>query len=92
MAAEIIAQSPQLGHGLGVYLKHGADLKDMPEVIAAIFVILLIGIGIELLVFRPIERRVLHVRGLAGIPNRTRPALRDRSATNNRQPGVRSWR
>ena len=36
----------------------------MPAVIAAIFLILIVGIGIELLVFRPIERRVLRVRGL----------------------------
>ena len=31
----------------------------MPGVFAAIFLILLVGIGIELLVFRPLERRVL---------------------------------
>ena len=37
----------------------------MPMVIAAIFLILLVGIGIELLVFRPLERRVLRTRGLA---------------------------
>ena len=36
----------------------------MPGVIAAIFLILIVGIGIELLVFRPIERRVLRARGL----------------------------
>ncbi len=33
--------------------------------IAAIFLILLVGVGIELLVFRPLERRVLRNRGLA---------------------------
>ena len=37
----------------------------MPSVIAAIFLILIVGIGIELLVFRPVERRVLRARGLA---------------------------
>jgi NitT/TauT family transport system permease protein len=36
----------------------------MPGVIAAIFLILIVGIGVELLVFRPIERRVLRARGL----------------------------
>ena len=36
-----------------------------PGVIAAIFLILLVGVGIELLVFRPLERRVLRTRGLA---------------------------
>lgn len=65
MAAEIIAAGPLLGFGLGAYLKNGSDLSDMPGVIAAIFLILIVGIGIELLVFRPIERRVLRARGLA---------------------------
>ena len=65
MAAEIIAASPQLGVGLGAYLKQGSDFNDMPAVIAAIFLILLVGVGIELLVFRPLERRVLRARGLA---------------------------
>jgi len=65
MAAEIIAVSPQLGIGLGAYLKTGSDYNSMPQVIAAIFLILLVGIGIELTVFRPAERRVLRTRGLA---------------------------
>jgi NitT/TauT family transport system permease protein len=65
MAAEIIATSPQLGIGLGAYLKQGSDFNSMPGVIAAIFLILLVGIGIELLAFRPLERRVLRARGLA---------------------------
>jgi NitT/TauT family transport system permease protein len=64
MAAEIIAAGPLLGFGLGAYLKQGSDLSDMPGVIAAIFLILVVGIGVELLVFRPIERRVLRARGL----------------------------
>ncbi len=65
MAAEIIATSPQLGVGLGAYLKQGSDFNSIPGVIAAIFLILLVGVGIELLVFRPLERRVLRTRGLA---------------------------
>lgn len=65
MAAEIIATSPQLGIGLGAYLKNGSDVNNMAGVIAAIFLILIVGIGIELLVFRPLERRVLRARGLA---------------------------
>ncbi len=64
MAAEIIATSPQLGVGLGTYLKNGSDFNSMPGVIAAIFLILLVGVGIELLAFRPLERRVLRARGL----------------------------
>ena len=65
MAAEIIAAGPLLGFGLGAFLKQGSDFNDMPSVIAAIFLILVVGIGIELLVFRPVERRVLRARGLA---------------------------
>jgi NitT/TauT family transport system permease protein len=66
MAAEIIATSPQLGKGLGALLDQGKSLSDMPTVIAAIFLILLVGVGIELLVFRPLERSVLRARGLGG--------------------------
>ncbi|MFE2754138.1 ABC transporter permease [Actinosynnema sp. NPDC059335] len=66
MAAEIIATSPQLGEGLGQYLHNGSALNDISVVIAAIFLILLVGVGIELLVFRPLERIVLRARGLTG--------------------------
>ncbi|GAA1282281.1 ABC transporter permease [Saccharothrix xinjiangensis] len=66
MAAEIIATSPQLGEGLGQYLHNGSSLNDISVVIAAIFLILLVGVGIELLVFRPLERAVLRSRGLSG--------------------------
>ncbi len=65
MAAEIIATSPTLGFGLGAYLNQGQSLSSMPTVMAAIIVILVVGIGIELLVFRPAERRILRARGLA---------------------------
>jgi NitT/TauT family transport system permease protein len=41
-------------------------LNDINMVIAAIFLILLVGIGIELLLFRPLERAVLRARGLTG--------------------------
>ncbi|MCW0213666.1 MAG: ABC transporter permease [Pseudonocardia sp.] len=65
MAAEIIAAGPLLGVGLGAYLKQGSDYNDISAVFAAIVLILVVGIGIELLVFRPIERRILRARGLA---------------------------
>ncbi|MEU0789093.1 ABC transporter permease [Amycolatopsis sp. NPDC005961] len=64
MAAELIALSPQLGVGLGAYLNQGSSLNSIETVIAAIFLILLVGVGIELLVFRPMERAVLRARGL----------------------------
>jgi NitT/TauT family transport system permease protein len=66
MAAELIAQSPDLGLGLGAYLNQGSSFNDMSMVMAAILLILLVGIGIELLVFRPIEKAVLRARGLTG--------------------------
>jgi NitT/TauT family transport system permease protein len=66
MAAELIATSPQLGVGLGQFLHNAMSLSDMSMVMAAIILILFVGIGIELLVFRPLERTVLRARGLTG--------------------------
>lgn len=64
MAAEIIATSPELGTGLGQLLENSRTNSDMPGVLAAILLILGVGIGIELLVFKPLERRILRSRGL----------------------------
>lgn len=64
MAAEIIAAGPALGTGLGAYLRDGAALNAITQVFAAILLILIVGIGIELLGFRPLERRILQARGL----------------------------
>ena len=65
MAAELITFSPRLGLGLGQLLDAGRQLSDMSLVVASILVILAVGVGIELLVFAPLERRVLTRRGLA---------------------------
>lgn len=65
MAAELITFSPRLGLGLGQLLDSGRQLSDMSLVVASIGVILAVGVGIELLVFAPLERRVLNRRGLA---------------------------
>jgi len=67
MAAELIATSPQLGVGLGQFLHNGMSLSDMSMVMAAIILILFVGIGIELLVFRPLEKAVLRARGLGAL-------------------------
>jgi NitT/TauT family transport system permease protein len=67
MAAELIANSPQLGSGLGQYLSNGRSLNDMPTVLAAIVLILVVGIGIDLILFRPVERYVLRSRGLGAV-------------------------
>ncbi|TDT95780.1 NitT/TauT family transport system permease protein [Streptomyces sp. 846.5] len=64
MAAELIASSPALGLGLGQSLENAREVQDMPGVLSTILLILLVGIGIELLIFAPLERRVLRSRGL----------------------------
>lgn len=64
MAAELITFSPALGTSLGQVLQVGRELSDMSLVIAAILLILIVGVGIELLVFSPLERRLLRSRGL----------------------------
>ncbi len=64
MAAELITYSPALGQGLGQLLNLGRELQQMALVITSIGLILAVGIAIELLVFAPIERRVLTRRGL----------------------------
>jgi NitT/TauT family transport system permease protein len=64
MAAELITYSPALGIGLGQQLNIGRELNAMDLVIASISLILVVGVAIELLVFAPLERRVLRARGL----------------------------
>ena len=68
MAAEIIASSPELGIGLGQLLENGRTANSMSMVFFAIFLILIVGIAIDLLIFSPLERSVLRSRGL--LPNR----------------------
>ncbi|GAA3116082.1 ABC transporter permease [Streptomyces echinatus] len=64
MAAEIIAQFPDLGVGLGQLLENGRTASDMAMVFEAILLILFVGIAIDLLIFSPLERWVLRSRGL----------------------------
>ncbi|MEY9849000.1 ABC transporter permease [Streptacidiphilus sp. MAP5-3] len=64
MAAEIIAVSPALGPGLGRLLKQAQDAGDMRLAFCAIALILVVGVIVNLLVFAPMERRVLRARGL----------------------------
>ncbi|MGP4088867.1 ABC transporter permease [Streptomyces sp. KR55] len=66
MAAELIASSPELGLGLGQLLENARSYQDMALVLATIGEILLVGIAVDLLLFAPLERRVLRSRGLAG--------------------------
>ncbi|MCW2681700.1 MAG: sulfate transporter permease [Frankiales bacterium] len=64
MAAELIATSGDLGLGLGQQLDQARTLGDLPGVLAGILAILAVGIAVELLVFAPLEKRVLRRRGL----------------------------
>ncbi|WP_422934023.1 ABC transporter permease [Sinomonas sp. P47F7] len=64
MAAEIIAVGGSLGFGLGSLLDQGRTLSDMGIVMGAILAILAVGILVELVVFGPVERRLLLRRGL----------------------------
>jgi NitT/TauT family transport system permease protein len=64
MAAEIIASSPDLGIGLGQLLENGRNNASMSQVFLAILLILIVGVAIDLLIFSPLERRVLRTRGL----------------------------
>ena len=64
MAAEIITGGGTMGFGLGTLLNTSRDLADISSVLATIIVILAIGILVELVVFAPLERRMLRGRGL----------------------------
>jgi NitT/TauT family transport system permease protein len=64
MAAELITHSSDLGVGLGQLLDMGRELSDMSLVMASILLILVVGIGVDLLLFAPLERRILRSRGL----------------------------
>ncbi|WP_309105154.1 ABC transporter permease [Microbacterium sp.] len=65
MAAEIIAVGGSIGFGLGSMLQQSRELADLAGVLGTILVILAIGILIELVIFGPLERRMLQSRGLA---------------------------
>ncbi|MEO5833686.1 MAG: ABC transporter permease [Nakamurella sp.] len=64
MAAELIVTTSKLGFGLGQLMDQGRSLSEMDLMLAAIILIFAIGVGIEVLLFRPLERAVLHSRGL----------------------------
>ncbi|MFT4257997.1 ABC transporter permease [Microbacterium sp.] len=64
MAAEIITVGGSIGFGLGTMLNQSRELADLASVLATILLILAIGIVIELVLFGPLERRMLRNRGL----------------------------
>ncbi|TKV61624.1 ABC transporter permease [Nakamurella flava] len=64
MAAELIVTSTKLGFGLGQLMQQGRDLSDAPMLYSGLLLIFFVGVGIELVVFRPLERVILDARGL----------------------------
>jgi NitT/TauT family transport system permease protein len=66
MAAELIAVAPQLGPGLGQLLEQGRNNTDAGQSFTAILLIFLAGVGINAVIFAPLEHRILRDRGLNG--------------------------
>ncbi|OIV35477.1 hypothetical protein BIV57_21415 [Mangrovactinospora gilvigrisea] len=62
MTAEVMNATPLTG--IGSWLNRDKENGDIGGMLAAIAVVLAVGIAAESLVFRPIERRVLRARGL----------------------------
>jgi NitT/TauT family transport system permease protein len=66
MAAELIAYAPAtLGLGLGQLLDSGRQQSDFPLMFMTIFVILIVGVVVDALVFAPLDRGVRRRRGLS---------------------------
>ncbi|KAF4408973.1 ABC transporter permease [Streptomyces lycii] len=66
MTAELITATPL--PGVGRILNEGKESADMSLVLAAVLLILAIGVLVEAAIFAPVERRVLRSRGLQGGP------------------------
>jgi NitT/TauT family transport system permease protein len=65
MAAEIYVTIVS-GFGLGNLLHYGRELNDMPQVIGIMFVIVLVGLAADKLLFAPAERFLRRRWGTAG--------------------------
>lgn len=65
MAAEIYVTIVS-GFGLGNLLHYGRELNDMPQVVGIMFVIVLVGLGVDKLVFAPAERFLRRRWGTGG--------------------------
>jgi NitT/TauT family transport system permease protein len=63
MAAELVVNEG----GLGFLLQRDRDFGDADGVLATILVIIVIGLGIQTLVFGPLERRLQGLWGLTGV-------------------------
>ncbi|PJE93798.1 ABC transporter permease [Streptomyces carminius] len=63
MTAELITATPL--PGIGRMLDAGRQSGEMSLVLASVVLILAVGVAVESALFSPVERRVLHSRGLA---------------------------
>ncbi|MDF2441739.1 MAG: sulfonate transport system permease protein [Abditibacteriota bacterium] len=63
MAAELIVNAG----GLGFLLQRDREFGDAEGVLATILVIIVIGLGVQALVFAPTERRLQNLWGLSGV-------------------------
>ncbi|MBV8527815.1 MAG: ABC transporter permease [Candidatus Dormibacteraeota bacterium] len=63
MAAELIIGS-LAASGIGQLLDNGRSNLDLPEMFAAVLVILVVGVAVDDLLFTPLERGLLRRRGL----------------------------
>ncbi|MFF2329238.1 MULTISPECIES: ABC transporter permease [unclassified Streptomyces] len=81
MTAELITTAPL--PGVGQLLDSGKQQDDTALVLAAVLLILAVGVVVESAVFAPVERRVLRIRGLlpdraTSGPDRPRPSRKVR--------------
>jgi len=66
MAGELITHTTAAS-GLGQLLVRSQERSDAPVVVAVLLVIIVLGMAMDLLVFRPVDRRVRAKRGLLAV-------------------------
>ena len=64
IAAELVFGVSQGSGGLGWYVFENKNLLEIPNVFAGLFTVILIGLFVENLIFRTIERRTIHKWGM----------------------------
>jgi NitT/TauT family transport system permease protein len=64
IAAELVFGVSSGSGGLGWYVYENKNLMEIPTVFAGLFTVILIGLAVENLLFRQIERRTIHRWGM----------------------------
>ena len=64
IAAELVFGVSSRSGGLGWYVFENKNLLEIPNVFAGLFTVILIGLFVENLIFRTIERRTIHKWGM----------------------------